>query len=118
MAPEILLAETYSYNCDIWSIAVCFYELICGKYPFINYDDDDSEDDDPLILYKAILNAPLTIPNYIKDEKFINLISKLLTRNPTERLCNINLIKSDIYFKNFDWDSLYDLTYKAPYIPN
>ena len=117
MAPEILLAETYSYNCDIWSIAVCFYELICGKYPFINYDNEDSEDDDPLILYKAILNAQLTIPNYIKDEQFINLISKLLTRNPTERLCNINLIKSDIYFENFDWDSLYDLTYKAPFLP-
>ena len=117
MAPEILLAETYSYNCDIWSISICFYELICGKYPFINYDND-MEEDDPLVLYKAILNAELSFPSFIKEQKFINLITKLLTRNPTQRLCNINLIKNDVYFENFDWDSLYDLTFKAPFIPD
>ena len=34
MAPEILEGSRYSFQVDMWSIAVCMYELMCGKYPF------------------------------------------------------------------------------------
>ena len=50
MAPEILLAETYSYNCDIWSIAVCMYEFICGEVPFGENCEDTME------IYLAVKN--------------------------------------------------------------
>ncbi len=34
-APEILQGNSYSYNADIWSIGILFYQMIYGKYPYI-----------------------------------------------------------------------------------
>jgi len=34
MAPEILLMKSYNLSCDIWSLGVIFYELICKKHPY------------------------------------------------------------------------------------
>ncbi|XP_044538037.1 serine/threonine-protein kinase 33 [Gracilinanus agilis] len=35
MAPEVIKAQDYSQQCDIWSIGVIMYMLICGEPPFI-----------------------------------------------------------------------------------
>jgi serine/threonine-protein kinase ULK/ATG1 len=34
MAPEVLSNVDYSSKADIWSIGICFYELLFGKPPF------------------------------------------------------------------------------------
>ena len=34
MAPEIILGEGYSFQVDIWSIAICMFEFVCGGVPF------------------------------------------------------------------------------------
>ncbi|XP_054438348.1 serine/threonine-protein kinase 33 isoform X2 [Pteronotus mesoamericanus] len=35
MAPEVINAHDYSQQCDIWSIGVIMYTLLCGEPPFI-----------------------------------------------------------------------------------
>ncbi|XP_041131268.1 serine/threonine-protein kinase 33-like isoform X1 [Polyodon spathula] len=35
MAPEVINAHDYSQQCDIWSIGVIMYMLLCGEPPFI-----------------------------------------------------------------------------------
>ncbi|CAH2325502.1 serine threonine- kinase 33 isoform X1 [Pelobates cultripes] len=35
MAPEIINAHDYSQQCDIWSVGVIMYMLLCGNAPFI-----------------------------------------------------------------------------------
>nr|XP_014340321.1 PREDICTED: serine/threonine-protein kinase 33 [Latimeria chalumnae] len=35
MAPEVINAHDYSQQCDIWSIGVIMYMLLCGDPPFI-----------------------------------------------------------------------------------
>ncbi|XP_025864093.2 serine/threonine-protein kinase 33 isoform X1 [Vulpes vulpes] len=35
MAPEVINAHDYSQQCDIWSIGVIMYTLLCGEPPFL-----------------------------------------------------------------------------------
>ena len=65
MAPEITKGEGYSFQVDIWSIAICMYEFFCGKLPF-------GEDyDDPMDIYRAVSQEELTFPSFVKDESTI-----------------------------------------------
>jgi len=34
MSPERALGKAYSFQSDIWSAGIVFYELACGRYPF------------------------------------------------------------------------------------
>lgn len=34
MAPEILAGREYTSKADIWSIGVCFHEMLFGKSPY------------------------------------------------------------------------------------
>ena len=36
VAPEIVAGKGYSFSCDVWSMGVILYELICFKVPFGN----------------------------------------------------------------------------------
>ena len=109
MAPEITKGEGYSFQVDIWSIAICMYEFFCGKLPF-------GEDyDDPMDIYRAVSQEELTFPSFVKDEKFMQLMNKMLRKNPTNRLWKFKQIKEDPYFKDFDWNKLISLSYPPPY---
>ena len=109
MAPEITKGEGYSFQVDIWSIAICMYEFFCGKLPF----GEDYED--PMDIYRAVCQEELTFPNFVKVEKFMALMKKMLKKNPTNRLWKTNQIKEDPYFKDFDWNKLMSLSYPPPY---
>lgn len=44
MAPEIYLeTASYSKQCDMWSIGIIAYILLCGEQPFKNKDNDLSD---------------------------------------------------------------------------
>ena len=34
VAPEIITNSTYSHKCDLWSLGVILYILLCGYHPF------------------------------------------------------------------------------------
>ncbi|XP_042638832.1 serine/threonine-protein kinase 33 [Orycteropus afer afer] len=40
MAPEVINAHDYSQQCDIWSIGVIMYILLCGEPPFLANSED------------------------------------------------------------------------------
>ena len=110
MAPEITKGEGYSFQVDIWSIAICMYEFFCGKLPF------GEEYDDPMDIYRAVSKEELTFPNFVHDEKFMQLMNKMLKKNPTNRLWKFKQIKQDPYFAEFDWNKLISLSYPPPYM--
>ena len=110
MAPEITKGEGYSFQVDIWSIAICMYEFFCGKLPF----GEDLED--PMDIYRAVCKEELTFPNFVNDEKYMALLHKMLKKNPTQRLWKLEQIKVDPYFKDFDWNKLISLSYPPPYM--
>ena len=110
MAPEITKGEGYSFQVDIWSIAICMYEFFCGKLPF------GEELEDPMDIYRAVCKEELSFPNFVHDEKYMSLMNKMLKKNPAQRLWKFEQIKSDPYFSDFDWNKLISLSYPPPYM--
>ena len=110
MAPEITKGEGYSFEVDIWSIAICMYEFFCGKLPF------GEEFEDPMDIYRAVCKEELSFPNFVHDEKYMALLNKMLKKNPANRLWKFEQIKADPYFSDFDWSKLISLCYPPPYM--
>lgn len=34
MSPQVIKSENYTERCDIWSLGIVFYCMICGVSPF------------------------------------------------------------------------------------
>jgi len=76
-APEMIAGHSYvPHLCDLWSCGVILFALVCGYLPF--------EDQNTSALYKKILAADYKTPKFI-SESVRDLISKLLTTDPTRR---------------------------------
>ena len=57
-------------------------EFFCGKLPF------GEEYDDPMDIYRAESKEELTFPNFVYDDKFMQLMVKMLKKNPTNTIPN------------------------------
>ncbi|CAG9323850.1 unnamed protein product [Blepharisma stoltei] len=80
MAPEIIKGS-YNFKCDLWSIGVILYSMICRRLPFCERFDCDT--------FKKIKSGDFSTDNDLwrqasSDAK--NLIRKLLEVNPSKRL--------------------------------
>ena len=77
-APEILLKEKYDEKCDLWSLGVIIYILCFRAYPYTGVTEE-------AILDKIQKNGQ---NNFKKtgDTKLDDLISKLLIKDPKERI--------------------------------
>jgi len=84
VAPEVLLSTSdhgYDFECDLWSIGVIVFILLCGYPPF--YDDDND------VLFHQICDANYEFGSPYWDEvseDAKDLISKLLVADPKKRL--------------------------------
>ena len=57
MAPERILAQSYSVKSDVWSLGISVMELAIGRFPYpadeSGRSDDDDDDDDGFSLTLA-----------------------------------------------------------------
>eukprot|EP00357_Protocruzia_adherens_P026640 CAMPEP_0114984716 /NCGR_PEP_ID=MMETSP0216-20121206/7434_1 /TAXON_ID=223996 /ORGANISM="Protocruzia adherens, Strain Boccale" /LENGTH=632 /DNA_ID=CAMNT_0002346889 /DNA_START=214 /DNA_END=2112 /DNA_ORIENTATION=+ len=113
IAPEALKDHRFEKASDWWSLGVLLFEMMVGAPPFYNQSTDK--------MYELIKNADLRFP--MKQEispSAKDLISKLLTKDPTERLGaneGVEDIKNHIFFKGFNWEQLEGKSMTAPWKP-
>ncbi|KAL7066915.1 putative calcium-dependent protein kinase [Cryptosporidium serpentis] len=81
VAPEVLSGE-YDQQCDLWSLGVILYILLCGYPPFYGSNDN-------IILQKVKTGYFIFKDKDWKDISPLakDLICKLLTYNPKGRIC-------------------------------
>ncbi len=80
MAPEILNDEEYSNKCDLWSLGVIIYQLYTKTFPYKGTVEK--------AILKQIDQKGQSVLDVIdkKDKKLKDLLSKLLVRNPKDRI--------------------------------
>ncbi|CAI9278161.1 unnamed protein product [Lactuca saligna] len=112
LAPEILLGARHGATADWWSVGVILFELLVGIPPF--------NAESPQQVFANIMNRDTTwtkIPEEMSYEAY-DLINKLLTENPAQRLGAIGAVQVEMhhFFKNIHWDTL--ARQKATFIPS
>ena len=84
ISPEMLNKLPYNYSIDIWSIGVLLFEFLAGYPPFNSIDIN--------LIYNNIKKCDFHYPcNF--PEKAKDLINKILTINPNERLSLIKILE-------------------------
>ncbi|CAD8047722.1 unnamed protein product [Paramecium primaurelia] len=77
IAPEIILEEIYTKSCDWWTYGALLYDMLTGKPPFYQLTKNQ--------IKEYAIGKDIEIPNYLSEEA-IDLLKKLLNRNPDKRL--------------------------------
>ena len=112
IAPEILQQLPYTKAVDWWSFGILLFEMLTGLPPF--YDDNMTK------MYRAIINDPISYPHYISPNA-VDLLSKLLERNPTLRLGaserDAEEIKEHPFFSDINWDDVMQKKTKPEWVP-
>ncbi|KAF9877364.1 serine threonine protein kinase [Colletotrichum karsti] len=81
MAPEILRYERYDAKADLWSVGTVLYEMITGRPPFRARNHVEL-----LRKIEAAEDRVKYPKELVVSKELVKLISKLLTRNPVERM--------------------------------
>jgi serine/threonine protein kinase len=118
MAPEVIQTNRgYDMTADWWSVGVLTYELLTGVSPFSHDRASDTEDK---VFYRILETNP-TIPDHLSHDAS-DLISKLLAKNPEERLGggkdNADELKRHPFFKGMNWSDLVKKEIRAPFTPS
>lgn len=86
MSCQIVSKQDYSFETDVWSLGVLFYELLFKKLPFVaSYTED---------LYDLIKDSTVIYP---EESNLTILISKMLEKNILDRI-SLNGISTELTY--------------------
>ena len=113
IAPELLTGLPYAGSVDWWALGVLLYQMMAGRSPFDNDDDD--------ILFKMIQHRQVVIPSSFSAEAQY-IIKALLQKDPTKRLgCRPDqpedVVKDVSFFCSVNWEDLENGKVEAPFKP-
>jgi serine/threonine protein kinase len=111
LAPEVVLSEPHTYSADYWSLGAILYEFLYGIPPFHAESLEDT--------FRNIVTGIIPFPDVEIDisPEVRDLILKLLTANPAERLGagGVEQIMSHPWFAGIDWERVDELP--PPFVP-
>jgi len=88
MAPEVLLHQPHDpFLADVWSIGICFYEILTGDTPFHECVDKDD------LLDQLLYEDPFySIPSYLSPNTTY-LLQRMLVCDPSARITIDGLVE-------------------------
>ncbi|XP_072516594.1 serine/threonine-protein kinase 33 isoform X2 [Salminus brasiliensis] len=87
MAPEVINGHEYSQQCDVWSIGVIMYMLLCGEPPFMSSSEER--------LFETIKKGELSFSGPVWDtisDAGKKVLSCLLKVDPAHRITASELL--------------------------
>ena len=94
MAPELLRGEPFNQECDLWSLGICIYLLCFQDYPFNGNTETQVLNDINEISPQFFLKT--------NDQYLDNLISRLLTKDPSKRMTWNEYFGSPFFRRNYN----------------
>ncbi len=88
IAPELLKNEMHDHTVDFYSLGMMLYRIIYGYFPF--------NSNDQLEIYKAQIEDEFSFPESHYSGELIDVIKKLIKKNPAERYNNALQIIVDL----------------------
>ncbi|KAI5066446.1 hypothetical protein GOP47_0019070 [Adiantum capillus-veneris] len=125
--PEVIKGEEYEAAGDWWALGVLLYELLCGRTPFKGRDRRST--------FRNIVRAEAALTNYgpvptlsvrLSDagraaseyyDPLRDLLSRLLHKDPTQRLAGAQPVKAHPFFRGVQWHLL-PLIARPPFLPS
>ncbi len=90
-SPEQAAEKAIDFRSDIYSLGVCYYFLVTGKYPFVS--------DNPEVMIAMHKDALLIAPSKIRyelDENIEKTIIKMLNKKPEDRFNSYSSLISNL----------------------
>ena len=88
IAPELLKKEKYDNRVDLYSLGIILYRIVFRKFPFNTKNE--------LKIYKAHLEQDFDFKRSNYSKELINVIKKLLEKEPEKRYTNSLEVLSDL----------------------
>ncbi len=91
IAPELLKKEPHNENVDLYSLGMLLYRIIYGDFPFQSSKEID--------IFKAQIENEFEFPpSQIYSEDIIEIVKKLLNKNPAKRYQSALQVIEDLNF--------------------
>ncbi len=87
-APELLKGGAVSRSTDLYALGMIAFELFSGMYPF--------NTSDLTALLSDILNTPVDVASIGVENELVEVISRLLAKNPEERYQDAGQVVRDL----------------------
>lgn len=86
LPPEILKGDSYGPQCDVWSLGILMYEMLCGTNPFGNRSSLNEKDCYWIILSHKIINEEPSMNSSYITYKSKDLLRKMLCKDVETRI--------------------------------
>ncbi|KRX10307.1 Protein kinase-like domain [Pseudocohnilembus persalinus] len=110
LAPEILHKQGHGKSVDWWALGCILFEMLTGEPAY--YSNDRKQ------LFDNIKNQQIKYPKNISPE-LKDLLKNLFIKDQNQRLGanGAHEVKNHPWFRNTQWDKIYNKQMKPPFIP-
>jgi len=112
-SPELVNAEGHDRSTDHWALGILIYEMLTASNPF-SYEGIDE-----MSLYRSIAEEDYAPPRNVSEDA-VDIISKLLIKDPTKRLGRERSgeVLEHPWFQGLDLFAMRRRQVPAPWIPS